>query len=100
MLNGGPAPLANFFASTNGLTEYTATSFSGEMTGDLVTASFDNTIKRIDLDPTGTTVLGVSTLVSLSGTPLDVTVGPDGTLWVTQIGSGNVTVLVPSSTAK
>ena len=29
--------------------------------------------------------------------PLDVTVGPDGTLWVAEIGSNEITVLAPSS---
>ena len=28
--------------------------------------------------------------------PLDVTMGPDGTLWVVEIGSGEITVLAPS----
>ena len=61
-----------------GLAEYTATNFNGEMTGDLVTASFDGTIKRMDLAADGTTVLGVTTLATPPGIPLDVTQGPGG----------------------
>ena len=82
-----------------GLAEYTATNFNGEMTGDLVTASFDGTIKRIDLAADGTTVLGVTTLAIPPGTPLDVTQGPGGSLWVAQINSGQILVLTPSSTS-
>ena len=82
-----------------GLAEYTATNFNGEMTGDLVTASFDGTIKRIDLAADGTTVLGVTTLAIPPGTPLDVTQGPGGSVWVTQIHSGQILVLTPSSTS-
>ena len=82
-----------------GLAEYTATHFNGEMTGDLVTASFDGTIKCIDLAADGTTALGVTTLATPPGTPLDVTQGPGGSLWVTQINSGQILVLTPSSTS-
>ena len=35
----------------------------------------------------------------LPGTPLDVTQGPGGSLWVAQIGSGQILVLTPSSTS-
>src|SRR5262249_36021342 len=80
-----------------GLAEYTATNFNGE--SDLVTASFDGTIKRIDLAADGTTVLGVTTLAIPPGTPLDVAQGPGGSLWVTQVGSGQILVLTPSSTS-
>ena len=71
---------------------------SGEMMGDLITASFDGTIKRIDLASDGATVLNVTTLATPGGVPLDVTQGPGGSLWVTQIGSGQILVLTPSST--
>ena len=82
-----------------GLAEYTATNFNGEITGDLVTASFDGTIKCIDLAADGTTVLGVTTLAIPPGTPLDVTQGPGGSLLVAQIRSGQILVLTPSSTS-
>ena len=91
----GTGPLAEFFASTNGLMEYT---WGGEMMGDLITASFDGTIKRIDLASDGATVLNITTLATPGGVPLDVTQGPGGSLWVTQIGSGQILVLTPSST--
>ena len=59
----------------------------------------NGTIKRIDLAAESTTVLGVTTLATPPGTPLDVTQGPGGSLWATQIGSGQILVLTPSSTS-
>ncbi len=41
-------------ASTNGLTEYTASNFGGQMIGDLLTASFNGVIYRIQLTADGT----------------------------------------------
>ncbi|MGE0580404.1 malectin domain-containing carbohydrate-binding protein, partial [Reyranella sp.] len=96
--SGGQMALAQFGASTNGLMEYTASTFDGEIMGDLITASFDGTLKLIKLSSDGTTVLDVTTLATPGGTPLDVVQGPDGSIWVAQIGSGQVTVLTPSST--
>ncbi|MBX3503219.1 MAG: hypothetical protein KF889_27565 [Alphaproteobacteria bacterium] len=93
----GVLGLAQFGASTNGLMEYTATAFGGEITGDLVTASFDGTVKLIQLAADGVTVTGVINLATPGGIPLDVTQGPDGTIWVAQIGAGAVIALVPSS---
>ena len=95
----GQHSLAGFAASTNGLMEYTADTFAGEIKGDLITASFDGTIKLIHRAADGVTVTGVSTLATPGGIPLDVTQGPDGTLWVTQIGSGQILVLTPADDA-
>ncbi len=97
LFGAGPAPLASFGASTNGLTEYTADAFNGEITGDLVATSFDGTIKLINLAPDGVTVLGVTNLATPGGVPLDITQGPDGSLWVAQIGAGQVLALTPSA---
>ena len=95
----GQQSLAQFGASTNGLMEYTATSFNGEITGDLITASFDGTLKLIQLAPDGVTVQGVTTLATPGGTPLDVVQGPGGSIWVAQIGAGQILALTPSSQA-
>ncbi|HYD47845.1 MAG TPA: hypothetical protein VEB21_05830, partial [Terriglobales bacterium] len=92
----GQSSLAQFGASTNGLMEYTATAFNGEITGDLVTASFDGTIKLIQLAADGTTVLGVTTLATPGGTPLDLVQGPNGSIWVAQIGTGQILALTPT----
>ena len=64
-------------ASHLGLAEYTATNFNREMTGDLVTVL-------------------VTTVAIPTSTPLDVTQDPGGSLWVAQVGSGQIP---PSSTS-
>jgi len=79
--------LATFRRSTNGLVEYTASNFGGEMRGDLLTASFDNQIWRIRLNSAGTATTSVTPLFSSVGAnPLDVTAQADdrifpGTIW-------------------
>ena len=95
--NAGDTALALFGASTNGLMEYTSTAFDGALNGDLIAASFDGTIKLIQLAADGVTVLGVTTLATPGGVPLDVTQGPAGSIWATQIGSGQILVLTPST---
>jgi hypothetical protein len=95
----GQQSLAQFGASTNGLMEYTATSFNGEIKGDLITASFDGTLKLIQLAPDGVTVQGVTTLATPGGTPLDLVQGPGGSIWVAQIGAGQILALTPSDQA-
>ena len=78
--------LATFGASTNGLAEYTAANFGGSMAGDLLAASFDNTIYRIKLNAAGDAVASKTALFSNVGAvPLDVTTGVGalaGTIWV------------------
>jgi hypothetical protein len=98
-LTAGQQSLAQFGASTNGLMEYTAASFNGEIKGDLITASFDGTLKLIQLGPDGVTVQGVTTLATPGGTPLDVVQGPGGSIWVALIGADQIVALTPSDQA-
>ena len=100
--------LVTFTASTNGLTEYTASNFGGALKGDLLTASFDDKIWRIDLDAAGTGLangLASKTELVTAATngkfPLDVTAlgdgGPfPGTVWFTNLLSGTIGVLEPA----
>src|SRR5207248_706975 len=63
----GPADqpgLTQFPSSTNGLTEYTASDFSNAMKGDLLAASFDNTIYDMHLNATGDAVASKKALFS------------------------------------
>lgn len=87
--------------STNGLTEYRTMNFGGGMRGDLLAASFDNTIKRIKLSADGTQVVSSEDLFSNVGfRPLDVTApatGPfAGTIWVADIALETIYVFEPS----
>ena len=94
--------LATFGASTNGLTEYTASNFAGSMTGDLLTTSLDNTIKRIT--PVSSTKAEATNLVSSAGAgggPLDIIAQPDGgpfpgTVWYGDVYGSAIYVLEPA----
>ncbi|MEX2111561.1 MAG: malectin domain-containing carbohydrate-binding protein [Pirellulales bacterium] len=94
--------LVVFPNSTNGLAEYTASNFGGAMQGDLLTASFDNSIKRIKLNSTGNTAVLSNNLFSTVGSiPLDVTVQNDagtmpGTIWVADIATNQIYVFEPN----
>ncbi len=88
--------------STNGLVEYTASNFGGALKGNLLAASFDNSIKRIVLNGTGTSVDLSTNLFNTVGTvPLDVTAQGDfgalpGTIWVADIDSNAIFVFEPA----
>ncbi len=98
----GNGALATFPASTNGLTEYTTANFGGALQGDLITAAFNNTIYRIDLNADGTQAVAVTALFSAVGsTPLDVQalgVGAPfpGTIWVGDYGAHSIIVFEPN----
>ena len=90
-----------FKSSTNGLGEYTASNFGGAMKGDLLTASFDKSIYRIQLDNAGTKLIGIDKLFTGLGTPLDVTAQSDaqifpGTVWVADFAQSAIHVFEPT----
>lgn len=90
-----------FKASTNGLTEYTSSNFGGAMKGDLLTASFNRTVNRIQLNASGTKITAIDAFFNNLGTPLDVTTQGDngdfpGTIWVADYGQGGVLVFEPT----
>lgn len=79
-------PVVLFPTSTNGLAEYTASSFGGAMRGNLVAASFDTQVYRVVLNERGDRALSRRPLFRLRA-PLDVTAQGDrgpfpGTIWV------------------
>ena len=97
-----------FLASTNGLAEYQASNFSGEMQGDLLAASFNGTIYRLKLTPDGTGLVDLdanpgnyqSLLTGFGSVPLDVTTQGDtqifpGTIWAATYGSDAITIFEP-----
>ncbi len=89
-------------SSTNGLTEYTANNFSGAMKGNLLAASLQKQILRVQLNANGTAVTSNSTLMQNVGqAPLDLVAQGDndvfpGTIWVVDNINQNITVLEPS----
>ena len=92
--------LALYDASTNGLAEYTATNFIGQMTGNIIATAWDGKVLRLSLNSSGDQVLEQNDLfTSLSG-PLGVTAQGDadpfpGTIWIGQFFTGNITVFEP-----
>jgi N-acetylneuraminic acid mutarotase len=81
-------PVVLFPTSTNGLAEYTASSFGGAMRGNLLAASFDTNVYRVGLNDRGDRALLRRPLFELPA-PLDVTAQGDddpfpGTVWVGQ----------------
>ena len=94
--------LATFPASTNGLTEYKTANFGGALRGDLLAASFSNTVYRIDLNDSGTQVIQVTPLfASVGSLPLDLqALGPGtpfpGTIWVGDYAAHGIIVFEPN----
>jgi len=98
----GDGALTTIQASSNGLDEYTASNFLGGMQGDILVASFNKSIYRLELNKAGTAVTSKSQLVTgLGSVPLDLTVQGDngafpGTIWVADNLANSITVLEPS----
>ncbi|MEM8672386.1 MAG: malectin domain-containing carbohydrate-binding protein [Cyanobacteria bacterium P01_G01_bin.67] len=117
--NSSESPsLFNLGSSSNGLVEYTANAFDGALQGALIVTQFNGNVTLLNLSQDGTSleplidpgndgILGTADdetidadgefpLVTGQSQPLDVTVGPDGTIWVAEFGPDNINVFVPS----
>ena len=95
--------LTTFTASTNGITEYTATGFfNGDLTSNLLVASMDGSIHRIQLSADGTQALSNKVLASGFGQiPLDITAQGDndvfaGSVWVADYLSAAIYIFEPA----
>ena len=102
--------LVTIGSSSNGLVEYSSGAFDGALDGALLVAQFNSniTVLNVNADGTGLDPIidpgddgilgtgddftldadGVYPLFSGLQTPLDVTTGPGGTIWVAEIGDG------------
>lgn len=109
--------LTTLGSSSNGLVEYTSSAFGGALQGALIVTQFNGNVTVLNLnadgtalepliDPGGDGVLGtaddevlsesgVFPLITGQSQPLDVTTGPDGTLWVAELGD-QINVFAPS----
>ena len=90
--------LLTLSSSSNGLVEYTGDAFGGQLNGDLLVAQFNGNITRLNLSDDGRSATSES-IPGLTGlaTPLDVTLGPDGTIFVAEIGSNFIRVFRPAN---
>ncbi|MBK7671262.1 MAG: T9SS type A sorting domain-containing protein [bacterium] len=99
LVPGADSSLFTVGASTNGICEYTAGNFGGQMTGQLLAASFNGNVIRFKLNGAGTMVLESANVGNLA-TPLDVTAQGDfavfpGTIWSADHGSSTISVYEP-----
>lgn len=92
--------LSEYGASTNGLAEYTATNFDGQMVGDIITTTWDGKALRLVLNGSGDEVIEQSDLFTGMNGPLGITAQSDlgpfpGTIWIGQFFNGDLTVFEP-----
>ncbi len=91
-------PLALLPASSNGLVEYTAGTFGGQLRGNLFYVGYvDGVVGRIVLSPDGTAVTSHTVFDSSyeNWNILDITMGEDGTLYIAEFGANRITFLKP-----
>ncbi len=129
IVNPASESFVNIASSSNGLLYYDSqgTAFDGALDGTLFVAQFNDNITALNLtadglavepvvDPGPDNILGTADdfvpvgaedgsfqLGGFDGAfanPLDVTIGPDGTLWVAEIGSDEISVWVPDVTTQ
>jgi hypothetical protein len=91
--------------SSNGIVEYTADNFGGDLYGDLIIASYQaRKIVRISLNSNGSSVTlrdDNLAVYSQPARPLDITtMGPDqafpGTLWIADLSTNLIRVMEPN----
>jgi glucose/arabinose dehydrogenase/N-acetylneuraminic acid mutarotase len=87
--------------SANGMLEYKANRFCGALKGDLLIANYSvgDDLTRIDLSANGLTVTSKTSLIGGFSGPLPIVEGPDGTIYVGEFNSNEITALVPNDTA-
>ncbi len=110
--------IVNVGSSTNGLTYYSEGAFDGALDGSLIAGSFNGNLVFYKLNSDGTGLepiidpgddeqlgtaddfvlsnSGVYNFDGAAGAALDVTVGPNGTLWVANIFNNEVNVYAPT----
>jgi glucose/arabinose dehydrogenase/N-acetylneuraminic acid mutarotase len=102
----GVAPLPNYTPpmrnlglnkSADGTIEYKSNAFNGALKGELLIANYSvgDDITRIKLSADGTSVVAAKQLAGGFNNPLPLAEGPDGTIYVGEMGAGRVTALVP-----
>lgn len=100
--SGAIATFGPWGQSTNGIAEYRATNFGGAMRGDLLAASFDNSLYRFKLSSSGdSVVLEEQLFQNIGERPLDVTTLGDhelfpGTIWVADHAKSKIFVFEPN----
>ena len=84
--------------SSNGVIEYTASTFGGALRGELLIVNYSSgdDITRVKLSADGASVVSSGQLLGGLSDPLALAQDPDGTLYVAEFGAGRVAILVPT----
>lgn len=95
-----PLATLGYFVSADGLAEYTSDVLGGRMRGDLVYVEWaQGRVWRVALDEEGTGVVSISQLLPTPlERPLDVALGPDGTLYIAEMGADRIAYFAPADT--
>jgi N-acetylneuraminic acid mutarotase/glucose/arabinose dehydrogenase len=82
--------------SSDGMVEYTVPTFGGQLMGNIISATYagNQSVRRVVLAADGKSVLFEEDLAILSQ-PLDVAVGPDGSIYVAEHGANDIQILEP-----
>ncbi len=92
----GPIAVLPDHCSCDGIVEYTAGAFAGVMPGDLIYGGLTGgNVWHARLSADGRAVVATSVLASNFDQPLDVTVGPDGTIYIAEFGGDRISYLAP-----
>jgi glucose/arabinose dehydrogenase len=97
---GVTRPIATLGRSTsaNGIAEYTSDAFDGALQGELIYVEWvKGRIWRVRLSVDGSHVEAIRLLAfGTLDEPVDVTVGPDGTVYVAELGADRITYFRPA----
>ena len=87
--------------SSDGMTEYTAPTFGGQMLHNIISATYagNQSVRRVVLADDGTSVLFEEDL-AIFNQPLDVAVSPDGAIYVAEYGANDIQVMEPNPSVK
>ncbi len=93
--------LVTFYYSLNGITEYQASNFGGQMQGQLIGINLDKNLYKISLNDDGKLINKEILTDTRLPFPLDVTTTGDkgpfpGTIWVIDYPSGKISIFEPA----
>ncbi|BAY61499.1 hypothetical protein NIES22_15640 [Calothrix brevissima NIES-22] len=92
------APISTMTASTNGIVEYRATTFNGQLRGNLLAQDWNGPIYRFQMNADGTQVLQKDTITGvLDG--LDLLTGPGGALGSIDLSDNAIAFGIPNDAA-
>jgi N-acetylneuraminic acid mutarotase/glucose/arabinose dehydrogenase len=87
--------------SSDGMAEYTSPTFGGQMLHNIISATYagNQSVRRVVLSADGRSVLFEEDL-AIFNQPLDVAVGPEGSIYVAEYGANDLQIMAPSPTVE